>query len=198
MPVTEESPKHPESVYGESKLMFENILRWYDTIYGIKHINLRYFNASGAALNGSIGESHQPETHILPIAIEAALGKRSSFKLYGEDFPTKDGTCVRDYIHVLDLAQAHILALKKLDSDMRSDSFNIGTGKGYSNKEIIDKVKQISGVDFEVEVVSRRDGDPPEIFADNTKAVDTLGFTPQYSDLDTIVGSAWKWHSNQK
>lgn len=195
LPVTEKSPKHPESVYGESKLSFENILRWYDEIFGIKHINLRYFNAAGASLDGTIGEAHSPETHIIPIAIQAAMGKISEFTMFGDDYPTEDGSCVRDYIHVLDLANAHILALKKLSEDNNSDSFNLGTGVGYSNKQIIDMVKKISGKDFPVRVLPRREGDPPMIFADNTKAKEILGFNPQYSDLETIIKSACEFHN---
>ena len=198
MPVSENLEKHPESVYAESKYMFEKILSWYDTIYGIKHINLRYFNASGAAIDGSLGESHEPETHIIPIAIQTALGKREKFVIFGGDYPTKDGTNIRDYIHIEDLATVHIQALNKLAKDHQSDSFNIGTGKGYSNKEIVDMVKKISGVDFPVEISERRPGDPAEIFADNKKAKEVLGFDPKYSDIETIVKTAWEWHSKQK
>lgn len=195
MPVSEDLEKHPESVYAESKLMFENILSWYDKIYGIKHINLRYFNAAGAALDASLGEDHDPETHIIPLAIKTALGKRDKFILFGDDYPTKDGTCIRDYVHVEDLAIVHIQALTKLKGDNQSDSFNIGTGNGYSNKEVIEMVKKVSGVDFSVEIAKRRAGDPSAIFADNKKAKEELGFSPKYSDLQTIVESAWKWHN---
>jgi UDP-glucose 4-epimerase len=197
MPVSETLEKHPESVYAESKLMFENILSWYDKIYNIKHINLRYFNAAGASLDGSLGESHDPETHIIPIAIQVALKKRKKFTLFGDDYPTRDGTCVRDYIHVEDLATVHVQALKLLEKNNQSDRFNIGTGNGYTNKEVIDMVKKISGVDFPVEVSDRRLGDPSEIFADNKKAKNELGFDPKYSDLETIVRTAWEWHKKQ-
>jgi len=197
MPVSENLEKHPESVYAQSKLMFEEILAWYDQIFNIKHINLRYFNASGAAIDGSLGENHDPETHIIPIAIQTALGKREKFVIFGGDYPTKDGTNIRDYIHIEDLATVHIQALNKLAKDHRSDSFNIGTGKGYSNKEIVDMVKKISGVDFPVEISKRRPGDPAEIFADNKKAKEVLGFDPKYSDIETIVKTAWEWHSKR-
>ena len=195
LPVEESETKKPESVYGQSKLMFEQILHWYDQIYQIKHINLRYFNAAGAALDGSLGESHDPETHILPIAMQTALGKHKAFNLYGNDYKTEDGTCVRDYIHVEDLAIAHSGALSKIKQTNSSDSFNLGTGQGYSNKQVIDMVKLISGVDFPVVIKERRQGDPPVIYADSKKAKRELGFDPQYSDLKTIVSSAWKWHA---
>ncbi len=196
LPVTEDSEKHPESPYGESKLMFESILDWYDKLHGIKHVNLRYFNAAGAGLEGDLGERHDPETHIIPIAIEAALGKRESFKLFGNDYPTEDGTCIRDYIHIEDLATGHIQALDYVMREDKSDSFNLGTGQGHSNREVINMVKKVSGVDFKVEESPKRPGDPPMIYADNTKAKTVLGFDPQYSDLQTIVESAWNWHKN--
>jgi UDP-glucose 4-epimerase len=197
LPISEDDDKFPDSVYGESKLMFEKILSWYDRIYGIKYINLRYFNACGAALDASLGERHTPETHIIPLAIKTALAKDEGFNLYGQDYNTKDGTCVRDYIHVVDLAKAHILALKKLDQERVSNSYNLGTGKGYSNKEIIDAVKRISGVDFPVVIRERRAGDPPALYANNEKVTRELGFSTAYSDLDTIVKTAWEWHKKQ-
>lgn len=195
LPVSESEEKKPDSVYGESKLAFEKILSWYDRIYGIKHINLRYFNASGASIDGTLGENHNPETHLIPRAIMAALGK-AELELYGNDYETPDGTAIRDYIHVVDLAQAHILALDKLKSGGKSDSFNLGVGKGYSNKEVIDMVKKVSGKDFEIKIAPRRAGDPQAIYADNAKARQVLGFSPKYSDLETIVKTAWDWHSS--
>jgi len=194
LPVTEESPLKPVSVYGESKLTFEKILRWYDEIYGIKNICLRYFNAAGADLEGRIGEDHQPETHIIPLAIKTALGQQKEFTLFGDDYPTPDGTCIRDYIHVLDLASAHIKALEFLQKENRSDVFNVGTGNGYSNKQILEMVKKISGVDFPVKIAPRRPGDPAAIWADNKKIKKVLGWQPKYSNLETIIHSAWKWH----
>lgn len=195
LPVSESESKKPVSVYGESKLMFEKILEWYDRLFTIKNVCLRYFNASGAALDGSNGEDHAPELHIIPIAIEAALGKCDKFMLFGTDYQTPDGTCVRDYIHVLDLADAHIKALNYLWEKGESDAFNLGTGHGYSNKEILDMVKKVSQKDFKVEIGPRREGDPDAIYADNTKAKSILKWELQYSDLQTIVESAWKWHS---
>jgi UDP-glucose 4-epimerase len=197
LPVTENESKKPESVYGESKLMFENILKWYEKIYGIKHINLRYFNAAGATLEGDLGEDHDPETHIIPIAIKAAQGKTSRFKLFGNDYNTPDGTCIRDYIHVLDLAKAHTQALEKIIKTKKSDYFNLGTGKGHTNKEVIDMVKKISGTDFDIEIANRRIGDPDAIFADKTKAEKELGFNPKYSELQTIIETAWNWHKSR-
>lgn len=193
LPVTEESEKAPRSVYGQSKLMFESILNWYDKIYGIKHTSLRYFNAAGASIDGSLGENHEPETHIIPVAIKAAL-TGSTFSLFGNDYDTPDGTCIRDYIHVEDLATAHILALEKLSKSEKSDSLNLGAGKGYSNLEILKMVEKVSGIKVNVDVVGRREGDPPQIFAYNRKAEEELGFVAQHSDLKTIVETAFAWH----
>ena len=193
VPVKETAEKHPESVYGESKLMFENVLKWYDIIFGIKSVPLRYFNAAGAAIDGSIGEMHDPETHIIPVAIQKAR-RNSAFTLFGNDYPTPDGTCVRDYIHVEDLAVAHIQAIAYLQKTNQSNDFNLGVGRGYSNKEVIDMVKKISGVDFPVTIGSRRAGDAAIVYADNAKAKELLGFNPQHSDLETIVKTAWEWH----
>ncbi len=194
LPVTEEEDKKPVSVYGESKLMFETILQWYDSLFGIKNVCLRYFNACGASLDGTIGEDHDPETHIIPIAIQTALGQREKFVIFGDDYKTKDGTNIRDYVHVLDLADAHIRALAYLAGDNESNFFNVGTGMGYSNKEIIEMVKKISGVDFPVETGPRRSGDPDAVYADNTKIKKALSWEPKYSDLETIIKTSWNWH----
>ncbi|HUS60216.1 MAG TPA: UDP-glucose 4-epimerase GalE [Nevskiaceae bacterium] len=196
LPVKETAEKNPVSVYGETKLMFERILNWYDELFDIKNISLRYFNAAGASLNGKIGEDHRPETHIIPIAMEVALGKRKEFQLFGDDYSTPDGSCIRDYIHVLDLAAAHIKALKYLQKKNESDVFNIGTGRGYSNKEILRMIKKVSGVDFPVKIGLRRPGDPAVVYADNQKAKKVLGWQPKYSDLKTIIESAWQWYKN--
>lgn len=193
LPVTENESKKPESVYGESKLIFERILEWYRRLYGINYINLRYFNACGAATDLSLGEMHMPETHIIPVAIQCAM-QSLPFSLFGDDYPTPDGTCIRDYIHVEDLATAHIQALEKLVKDGKSDNYNLGTGKGYSNKEVLDMVKKVSGIEFPMEVKPKRAGDPPEIYADNSKAKKELAFNPVHSDLETIITTAWGWH----
>lgn len=195
LPVKEDDLKNPESVYGETKYMYERILSWYDKIFGIKSVCLRYFNAAGASLDGKSGENHHPETHIIPIAISKALSN-GKFELFGDDYPTKDGTCIRDYIHVEDLAMAHIQSLDYLKNKNWSNQFNLGVGRGFSNKEIIAMVKKVSGVDFPVIIGSRRKGDAAEVFADNEKSKKELGFNPQYSDLETIVKTAWIWHKN--
>lgn len=194
IPVKEEEEKKPESVYGESKLMFEKVLSWFDKLYGIRHINLRYFNTAGAALDGSLGEDHSPETHIIPTAIKGMLSSQP-FRLFGTNYPTDDGTCIRDYIHVLDLAKGHLQALNKLLKTNKSDSFNLGTGKGYSNKQVLEMIEKVAGKKVQIINDSPRPGDPPIIFADISKAKRELGFEPKYSDLETIVETAWKWHS---
>lgn len=194
--VSETAPIHPESVYASSKRMVEEILFWYKERFGIESVSLRYFNASGAMLDGSLGESHDPETHIIPIAMDVAMGKREEFELYGNDYPTPDGTCIRDYIHVVDLADAHIKALTYLTKGGKSDVFNLGAGHGYSNNEIITTVEKVTGKTVRKKIAPRRTGDPAQIFADNTKAREVLGWEPKNSDLETIVASAWKWHQS--
>lgn len=194
LPVAEEEAKKPVSVYGESKLLFERILAWYDRLFGIKNVCLRYFNAAGASLDSSIGEDHRPETHIIPIAMQVALGQRESFTIFGDDYKTPDGTNIRDYIHVLDLATAHLKALEYLLKEKKSNYFNAGIGKGYSNKEILEMIKKVSGRDFKVEVGARREGDPDAVYADNSKIKKVLGWQPQHSDLKTIIETAWAWH----
>ena len=196
LPVDEKASLSPVSAYGETKLMFERILYWYEKIHGIKYISLRYFNAAGATLDGKLGEDHKRETHIIPIAIQVAMGLRKRFILFGNDYQTPDGTCIRDYIHVLDLAEAHILALKYLIKKEKSETFNLGAGKGYSNKQVLNMVKKITGCDFEVKMSKRRLGDPDAIFADNKKIKKVIGFEPKHSDLKTIIKTAWKWHKS--
>lgn len=192
--VKEADFKDPLSVYGETKLLFERILDWFYKIYNIRYINLRYFNAAGAALDGSLGENHNPETHIIPLAIQTALGKQKEFLLFGNDYNTPDGTCIRDYIHVEDLAKAHMMGIDYLKNTLQCGSFNLGSGRGYSNAEVIEMVKRISGNTFPIRVVKRRLGDPAVVYADITKAKKYLGFTPEYSDLETIIKTAWNWH----
>lgn len=195
LPVSEDNPKHPESVYGESKLMVESMLSWYETIYGIKHINLRYFNAAGAAMDGAVGEDHDPETHIIPLAIGVAMGKQPFFSLFGTNYDTPDGTCIRDYVHVEDLAIAHSKALEKLHETDTSDYFNIGTGKGYSNREILEMIEKVSGKKIPIQEKPRRAGDPPRIYADNKKVREILGLTLENSSLENIIKTAWAWHN---
>lgn len=194
LPIKESEPTHPTNVYGETKLEVERMLPWYDRVHGLRSISLRYFNAAGGALDGSMGQDHEPATHLITVAIKAALGQVPIFPLYGDDYPTPDGTCIRDYIHVLDLASAHVVALHHLAAGGESDIFNVGTGQGRTNWEVIRTVKRISGVDFPVEVRPRRAGDAVELTADATRLRERLGWEPRYSDLDTLVGSAWEWH----
>ena len=194
-PIAEDHPQNPVNPYGKSKLMIEDILEDYDKAYGIRHVNLRYFNAAGADPEGEIGERHDPETHLIPLAVYSALGARDDIKIFGTDYPTKDGTCIRDYIHVSDLADAHIKALGYLMDKDTSNSFNLGNGIGHSVREIIDAVKRISRKDVRVVESERREGDPPVLISNYKKAVDVLGWRPRYADIDTIVETAYRWHS---
>lgn len=196
VPIVEDHPKSPESPYGESKLMVENILKWYQRQYGLQYVILRYFNASGASLDASTGERHAPETHIIPNVIFAAM-QGKTFKLFGDTYNTPDGTCVRDYIHVLDLCEAHLLALEKLQKDGGSGYYNVGTGTGFSNKQIVEMVKKVSGVDIQIEIAEKRPGDPDQLIANPEKIQRELGFAPKHSDLETIIKTAWEWHKRQ-
>ncbi len=193
IPVDEDHPKLPVNSYGESKLMFERILEWYGKAYGLKHISLRYFNAAGAS--ESLGEDHRPETHLIPSVLKAALSKNSPVSIFGTDYPTKDGTCVRDYIHVTDLAIAHILALKRLEKDGSSCIYNLGNGNGFSVKEVIEVAKKVTGCNIKTVSASRRPGDPAVLIASSEKIKRELNWNPQYYELKTIIESAWKWHS---
>lgn len=196
VPISENQPKQPTNPYGESKLMVETLLKWYHEIFGVPFAALRYFNAAGASTDGQFGENHHPESHIIPNIIHAGLGKRP-FTMYGSDYDTQDGTAVRDYIHVYDLVQAHLLALKKLFNERGSLIYNIGTGNGYSNKEVFEMVKQVSGLPIELQMADRRPGDASVLVADSAKVKTELGFKPEYSDLKTIVETAWKFYSHK-
>lgn len=196
VPIPEDHPKNLENPYGESKLMVEHMLAWFHKLKGINFTALRYFNASGASLDGSLGERHQPETHIIPNVIKAALEDKP-FHLFGTDYPTKDGTCVRDYIHVVDLAEAHLLALQQLQNKGGGYIYNVGTGKGYSNREVIGEVEKVSGKKIAVVEEPRREGDPAELIADALRIKNELGFAPEHSDLPTIVKTAWNWHNKE-
>lgn len=197
VPIPENHPTNPTSSYGQSKLMTEQLLHWYRKIYDISFVSLRYFNACGAALDGNLGEMHNPETHIIPNAIVAAIeGKK--FPLFGDDYQTPDGTCIRDYIHIYDLITAHMLAMEDLHHEKGGFIYNVGTGKGYSNKEVLDMVRKVSGVDFEVEHQPRREGDVEVLIADPGSIQKDLNFSPKYSDLETIVKSAWEWHKKPR
>jgi UDP-glucose 4-epimerase len=195
IPITESHHQNPINPYGRSKLMVEEILKDYDKAYGIKHVNLRYFNAAGADPDGDIGERHHPETHLIPLTIYAALGMNKDVRIFGTDYSTEDGTCIRDYIHVMDLADAHIRAMDYLKTTGQSDSFNLGNGGGYSVREIIETVRKASKRDFKVVEAERREGDPPVLIGSSKKATEILGWRPQYADIQTIVETAYKWHS---
>ncbi|RRD40065.1 UDP-glucose 4-epimerase GalE [Leptotrichia sp. OH3620_COT-345] len=187
----------PINPYGKTKLVVEKILEDYDTAYELKSTVLRYFNASGCDKDGLIGESHIPETHLIPLILHAASGKRESIKIFGNDYNTKDGTCVRDFVHVYDLAKAHILGMEKMFKENRSLNYNLGSGEGYTVKEVINKVREVTGKDFKVEEVEKRAGDPAILIADSTKAEKELGWKPEYN-LEEIIKSAWKWETDKK
>lgn len=194
IPLTEDHPQNPINPYGWTKLMVERILKDYDTAYGLKSIILRYFNASGADESGLIGENHNPESHLIPLILDAAIGKREDIKIYGTDYDTPDGTCIRDYIHVNDLADAHIKALEYLNENNTSNEFNLGNGKGFSVREVIESVKKVTGRQFKVSETPRREGDPAVLIGSAQKAKDLLGWNPQYVQIDQIVETAWNWH----
>jgi len=196
-PIAESHSQAPVNPYGETKYFTERVLQWYESAYGLKWVALRYFNAAGADPDGEVGEDHTPESHLIPLAIEAAQGKRPHMEIFGTDYPTPDGSAVRDYIHVTDLADAHVRALKHLDAGA-SLALNLGTGEGRSVREVLDSVARVSGRKFPIKELPRRAGDPPALIADARKARETLGWTPRYTDLDTIVGHAWKWHERKK
>lgn len=195
IPIKEEDLKIPTNPYGESKLIVEKILNWYGKAYGLSSVALRYFNAAGAALDGSIGQDYPRPTHLVTRACEAALGKRKDFKINGNDYNTPDGTCIRDYIHVIDLAEAHVAALKIFGKRKGGfHAYNVGAGKGYSVLEVVKMVKKISGISFKAPVGPRREGDPAQLIASPERIKKELGFKPKYSDLKTIVETAWRWH----
>ncbi|HST31041.1 MAG TPA: UDP-glucose 4-epimerase GalE [Chthoniobacterales bacterium] len=188
LPIEETTPKQPINPYGESKLTFEKILRWYDQIHGVRFVSLRYFNAAGASAN--FGEDHRCETHLIPNVLKVALGEKANVEIFGIDYETPDGTCIRDYIHILDLARAHILAL----GSSKSEFYNLGTGGGASVRQVIDSCRKITGRKIDVAEKPRRPGDPPRLIATSEKIKRELGWTPQFQSLDKIIESAWKWH----
>ena len=196
VPISEDNPRQPVNPYGVSKLFFERALEDYDRAYGLRFASLRYFNAAGADESGEIGELHDPETHLIPSALLAVKGKRAELELFGTDYPTPDGTCIRDYIHVNDLAEAHVLALKYLADGGDSIALNLGTGHGYSVKEVLDKVEEVTGREVSKRVAPRRAGDPPALVADPRRAELLLGWKATRS-LDRIVSTAWKWMQRQ-
>lgn len=194
VPITEDMPQNPINPYGATKLMVERIFKDYAAAYGLQFVVLRYFNAAGADPDGEIGEWHIPETHLIPLVLDAAAGRQSNIKVLGTDYPTRDGTCIRDYIHVYDLADAHLRALRYLQKEGKSDFFNLGNAQGTSVLEVIDAVKKITNSNFLVEYCSRRVGDPAELVGDSKKARSVLGWEPRHSKIENIVGDAWQWY----
>jgi len=197
VPISEEESTKPINPYAKTKLMIEQILADYDTAYGMKHVALRYFNAAGASQSGEIGESHFPEPHLIPLVLAVALGKRDSISVFGDDYPTPDGTCIRDYIHVEDLADAHVKALEYLNAGNESQIINLGTGDGNSVKEVISVAEEITGKSIKTIIADRRAGDPAILVADNQKAKTVLGWQPKFG-IKEIIATAWSWHQNQK
>lgn len=198
VPIDELHPQQPVNPYGDSKLMIEQVLRRYDEAYGLKSVSLRYFNAAGAAPDAVIGESHDPETHLVPLVLQVAAGRRPHLELFGDDYPTRDGTCVRDYIHVLDLADAHLLALEWLLQAKAGDCFNLGTGQGWTVREVVDAAARVTGADIPVQMAGRREGDPPELVADPGKAARVLGWSARWLGLESVVETAWRWEQARR
>ena len=199
VPIVEDARLQPTNAYGESKLLVEHMLRWFNKIHGLRYASLRYFNVAGApdGPGGIIrGEAHEPESHLIPLVLDVALGRRASIRIYGDDYPTKDGSCIRDYVHVSDLADAHLLALEKLDSQARL-IYNLGNGQGFSVREVIDSARRVTGQPIPAEVHPRRPGDPAVLVASSDKAIRELGWKPRYTELDEIVRTAWGWHKRR-
>ncbi|AXC10472.1 UDP-glucose 4-epimerase [Acidisarcina polymorpha] len=194
-PIREDAKLQPTNTYGESKLLVEHMLRWIHQIHGLRYASLRYFNVAGAVVNadGARGEAHEPESHLIPLVLDVALGLRKNIKIFGQDYPTPDGTCIRDYIHVSDLAKAHLLALKTLATRERL-IYNLGNGRGFTVREVIDSARRVTGRPIEVEELPRRPGDPAVLVASSEKITSELGWSPDYRDLDEIIASAWAWH----
>lgn len=199
VPIQENDETHPINVYGRTKLVIENTLEDYHHAYGLNAIIFRYFNACGADSQGRSGEQHDPESHLIPILLDVASGKRPEFGIFGDDYNTPDGTCIRDYVHVQDLAHAHVLGLEKLlQKELNFEKINLGTSSGFSVKQILDKAREITGAEIPTTISPRRSGDPDSLIASNQKAKEVLNWTPQNSDLDTIIQSAWKWASKNR
>lgn len=196
VPIMEDDETKPTNPYGESKLTMEKMMKWVSQLHNVRYTSLRYFNVAGAAEDGHIGEAHSPESHLVPIILQVPLKQRDAITVYGEDYPTKDGTCIRDYVHVVDLADAHMKALEYLRAGNKSDIFNLGSGNGFSVKEMIDAAKKATGLDIKVITGKRRPGDPAQLVASSEKAERVLGWQPHYTDMESIISTAWKWHKN--
>lgn len=197
MPILETAVTNPTNAYGETKLMMEKMMRWCETAYGLNYVALRYFNVAGARSTGEIGEDHTPETHLVPLVLEVANNQRPVISIYGNDYATEDGTCVRDYIHVEDLIDAHVLALDYLKQGKPSDVFNLGSSRGFSVREIIEAVRRVTGHAIPEQVVARRAGDPSTLIAGSDKAKTVLGWNPSRTDIETIIQDAWRWHEQR-
>lgn len=196
VPIPETTPTNPKNPYGESKLMMEKMMKWCDEAYGMRYVALRYFNVAGAKQDASIGEDHTPETHLVPIILQVALGQRKELSIFGDDYDTPDGTCIRDYVHVEDLIAAHLLALDYLNAGNQSDVFNLGSNTGYSVKEMLDAAREVTGRDIPAKIVPRRAGDPARLVATADKARTILSWNPQITDIQTIIETAWNWHNS--
>lgn len=194
VPITESTLTNPKNPYGESKLMMEKIMKWCDEAYGIKYVALRYFNVAGAKLDGTIGEDHAPETHLVPLILQTALGQREAITIFGEDYETKDGTCVRDYVHVVDLCEAHLLALEYLQTGGKSEAINLGSNEGFSVKEMVAQARRVTGKKIPAVMGARRAGDPSILVAQSEKARKILGWQPKYTNIEMILQTAWQWH----
>ncbi len=198
VPIDERHPRAPINPYGRTKNMVEDVLSDYERAYGLRSVCLRYFNAAGADPDGRLGERHEPESHLIPLALQAASGRRAGLSVYGTDYDTPDGTCIRDYVHVSDLCEAHWLALESLRAGAGSQAYNLGNGNGFSVLEVIETAKKVTGVDFAVKHEARRAGDPPRLVADSSAIKTKLGWSPRYADLDTIVAHAWAFERSRK
>lgn len=194
IPITENHPQNPINPYGRGKLMVETVLDDYSRAYNLNYVSLRYFNAAGADPDAEVGENHNPETHLIPLILDAAIGKRENIKIFGTDYETEDGTCIRDYIHVTDLADAHLKALKYLENGGKSDYFNLGNGSGFSVQEVIDRARQVTGKKIVAVESERRPGDPPVLVGSSDKIKSVLNWKPKYNDISVIIETAWKWH----
>ncbi len=196
IPILENDETNPTNAYGETKLAMEKMMKWADLAHGVKYISLRYFNVAGAHESGEIGEDHNPETHLIPLILQVPLGKRESISIFGDDYDTHDGTCIRDYIHVIDLADAHILAVEKLRGGCDSNIYNLGSGNGFTVKEMVEAARKVTGHEIPAKICERRAGDPAKLVASSNKARKELGWEPKLENIEEMISSAWKWHKN--
>ena len=196
IPILESDETNPTNAYGETKLCMEKMMKWADKAHGVKYISLRYFNVAGAHVSGEIGEDHNPETHLIPLILQVPLGKREFISIFGDDYETHDGTCIRDYIHVTDLADAHILAVHKLREGSESNIYNLGSGNGFTVKEMIEAARKVTEHEIPAKVCERRAGDPAKLVASSEKARRELGWNPKYENVEDMISSAWNWHKN--